>query len=113
MEKAPNPYIERDMRPLRERGTMWSADATAADFWSRPDLGKRVYRNYLGVLALLGRLAELVPKNDFSARHDLEGAFIDANEVLRRKDGDVFFERSSRGGFSMFDGKPLPPKEGA
>lgn len=105
---APNPYIERDRRPLRERGSMYLPDSKATV--KLPDINERVYRNYLGVLALLGRVAEHVPLADIAERTNLDQAFVDANEILRRKAGDVYFEKSSRGGYSMFDGDPLPPR---
>lgn len=111
VDKAPNPYLERDHRPLRERGTMWTPDKTAEDVERRPDLQLRILRNYYGVLALLGRVAERVPRDDLAERTSIEQAFIDANEVLRRTDSDTHYERSSRGGFSLFDGSPLPVRK--
>jgi hypothetical protein len=105
--RAPNPYVERDNRPLRERGTLWTPDSQATAE-KRPDLQTRIYRNYLGALGLLGRVAELVPQDEMVNPIGLEQAFIDANEVMRRKGVDLFYERTNRGGFAMFDGDPLP-----
>lgn len=107
--KAFNPFLERNRRPLKERGVQYSPDnaspqtiAGRVQSTNRPDLELRIYRNYLGVLSLLGRLAENVSQKDIIERTNLEQAFNDANEVLRRKDTDTYYEFSSRGGFSMF-----------
>lgn len=107
-----NLFLARDTRPLRERGARYLPDAAPESLsQTRPDLQDRIYRNYLATLALLGRIAEIVPKHDLAERTNLDEAFIDANVVLRRKGADIFFERSSRGGYSMFDGNPLPTPE--
>jgi hypothetical protein len=106
-----NPYLHRDNRPLRERGSRYTPDASDPDgCQKRPPIDERVFRNYLAALALLGRVSEAVPRDDLSERMSLEQAFIDANEVLRRKGADFYFEKNSRGGYSMFDGSPLPPR---
>jgi hypothetical protein len=100
-----NPYLQPDRRPLSERGAMWTPDeqCTVAELKKRPDVQRRIHRNYLGALSLLGRIAELVPRHDLAERTSLDQAFIDANELFRREGSALFYERNSRGGYSLFD----------
>lgn len=68
---------------------------------AQQDAQLRVYRQYVGALALLGRLARydrLGPDD----RASLDRAFADANEVLVLRAAPVRFRRASPGCYGSF-----------
>jgi hypothetical protein len=56
---------------------------------------------YLGVLAMLGRVSARLPRND-EAHYGIARAFQDANTLLRRTGSHVLFDKSSSGGYAAF-----------
>lgn len=66
------------------------------------DLGQRLRMQYIGALSLLGRALRRVPPED-GIHDDAFRAFVDANIVLRLDEADIYFERSSAGGYSVFE----------
>lgn len=59
----------------------------------------RVFSQYLGALALLGRLAARAPRDE---QYGIDKAFRDANNVLLARGQDIRYRRDSRGGYSAF-----------
>src|ERR1700728_2807494 len=66
------------------------------------DLDQRFRMQYIGALSLLGRVMRLLPV-EAGEHDDAFRAFVDANVLLRLDDCDVYFERSSGGGYAVFD----------
>jgi hypothetical protein len=71
------------------------------------DLDQRFKMQYIGALSLLGRVMRLVPV-EAGEHDDAFRAFVDANILLRLDGSDVYFERSSGGGYGVFD---VPEKD--
>jgi hypothetical protein len=66
---------------------------------SRPN--DRVRMNYLGVLALLGRVARDLPRGHHE-HYGVDKAMRDANNYLLLDDSDLIFLPSSGGGYAAF-----------
>lgn len=58
-----------------------------------------LYMQYIGTLALLGRLARnLNPEDQYS----VDRCFEDANKLLKEYEAGVFFARTAQGGWGSF-----------
>jgi len=66
---------------------------------ANPDM--RLRMQYLGVVALLGKVSARLPKGD-EAHFGIEKAIRDANNFLLATDGDIRFSKSSSGGYAAF-----------
>jgi hypothetical protein len=64
---------------------------------------QQVYRQYVGVLALLGRLAhyDRLRPDDQSA---VDRAFVDANEIFATRGATLRWRRASPGCYGTFEG---------
>ena len=102
-----------NQRSLRERGfATWPEDAAYGGTQNAEALNQRIYMQYLGVLALLGRIAGRARVSN-DERGLIEQAFVDANVVLRHKGSEMYFERCSGGGYSTFFREPVDGGHGS
>lgn len=70
------------------------ADKTAFDV--------TLYSQYLGALALLGRLVD-VKKLSLDDKASVERAFKDGNMQLEKRGSKIRFQKASNGGYAAFD----------
>lgn len=83
----------------------WSGHADNRKTLDKPRVSPadlRTDTKYLGVLALLGRLARHLPKGH-EDRYGVERAFADANQWLEARDSTLRFQKSSDGGYAAFE----------
>jgi hypothetical protein len=58
---------------------------------------------YLGVLTLLGQLAEKVPATDGIGRYGIERAFSEANTLMAERGSTIRYAKTNRGGYAAFE----------
>ena len=93
----------KNPRSIKDRAfARWPEDSVYAGTQNNEAINQRIWMQYLGVLSLLGRV---VARADISVidRSSFDEAFIDANVVLRKRGTEMYFERSSDGGYAAFE----------
>lgn len=73
---------------------------------STEQMQTRLLMQYIGVCTLLGRVSESVPNGDQN-RYGIDKAMRDANNLFLCGSVDLFFQKSSRGGYAAFERSAL------
>ena len=66
----------------------------------------RLMMQYIGVCTLLGRVAKYLPTGDEN-RYGVEKAMREANNLLLIHESEIYFQRSSDGGYAAFEREKL------
>lgn len=61
------------------------------------------YMTYLGIAALLGRIAGRARLSDGGPEECLDRAFADVNRIMASRDSGQCFKKTHDGGYAMFE----------